>query len=106
MSERVTVIARAVAKPGKEFETRGALLALVAPTLKEKGCINYDLHQDLDDPRIFFFHENWESRALLDEHMQRPHIQAFLARVDELLSEPPEIRVLRRLLAPEEQSRQ
>jgi hypothetical protein len=43
--ELLTVIARMHAKPGKEQELRDALVALVEPTSKEKGYVNYDLHQ-------------------------------------------------------------
>jgi quinol monooxygenase YgiN len=101
MPEQVTVIARVEAKAGKEQEVSSALQSLVRPTLKEQGCINYDLHQDLDDPRLFFFHENWESRELLNQHLASAHVQAFRVRADDLLSQPPEIRVLRKLIPPE-----
>ena len=37
-----------------------------------------------DDPAKFLFHENWTSQAALDAHLQSPHIQALLPRVDEL----------------------
>ncbi|MEI7534331.1 MAG: antibiotic biosynthesis monooxygenase, partial [Verrucomicrobiae bacterium] len=40
----VTVVATFQARPGKETELKNALIGLVAPTRKEAGCINYDLH--------------------------------------------------------------
>ena len=83
----LTVIARMRAKAGKEQELRDALVALVAPTSQEKGCVNYDLHQGVEDPRWFFFYENWDSAEDLDAHLQAPHLVEFAGRLDELIDE-------------------
>lgn len=73
MSQQVTVVARLVAKPGMEARAKEELLKMVEETHKEPGCINYDLHVSFDDPRVFLFHENWETKAHLDKHFQTPH---------------------------------
>jgi len=96
-NETVTVIAQIKARPGQEEKVKDALLALIPPTRQEPGCLNYDLHRADDDPARFLFHENWQSKADLDAHLQKPHLQAFLARADELLAEPPSITLWRRL---------
>jgi len=93
MGDKLTVVARVRAKPGKEEEMKRVLLGLVAPTRAEAGCINYDLHQSQDDAALFLFYENWESRAHLDAHAKSAHIQAFRARAGELLAELVEIRL-------------
>ncbi|HEY9172395.1 MAG TPA: putative quinol monooxygenase [Verrucomicrobiae bacterium] len=87
----LTVIAVLKAKPGMETALRQQLLALIPTTRQEPGCINYDLHQATDQPGHFLFHENWTSKQHLDDHLARPHLQAFLARVPELVAEPPQI---------------
>jgi quinol monooxygenase YgiN len=84
----LTIFAEMYAKPGKEAALREALLGLIAPTKKEAGYVQYDLHVDNDDPTHFLFYENWTSRALLDAHLAAPHLQAFIARQDELLAAP------------------
>lgn len=89
----VTVVATFQARPGKEAELRSALLGLVAPTRKEVGCLNYDLHQSPEDPAKFLFHENWTSKAALDAHLQTPHVQALLPNVDRLCTTFPEIKI-------------
>ena len=94
MSERnITVVATFEARPGKEAELKKALIGLVAPTRKEAGCLNYDLHALPDNPAKFLFHENWTSKAHLDAHLQSAHIQALLPRVDELAVAMPEITI-------------
>jgi quinol monooxygenase YgiN len=83
----LTVIAHMRAAPGKRDELRAALEALVEPTSKEQGCVNYDLHQVIEDPDRFFFYENWESDADLDAHLDAPHLRDFAARISELLDD-------------------
>lgn len=90
-AKSLTVIAQFKAKPGKENLLRQELLSLLAPSRKDAGCLNYDLHQAPDNPVLFLFHENWTSKAHLDQHLQKPHLQAVLARVGQLVAEPPQI---------------
>ncbi len=87
----VTVVAQIKAKPGKEAEVRRELMSLVAPSRRDPGCLNYDLHQAADNPALFMFHENWTSQALLDQHLQKPDLQAVLGRVVQMSAEPPQI---------------
>ena len=89
----IIVVATFQARPGKEGELRAALLGLLAPTRKESGCVNYDLHQSPEEPGKFLFHENWTSKAALDAHLQSPQIKALLPQVDELCVAFPEIKI-------------
>ena len=45
----------------------------------------------VDNPALFLFHENWTSKAHLDRHLQKPELQAVLARLGQLVAEPPQI---------------
>jgi quinol monooxygenase YgiN len=83
----LTVIANMKAKPGKEQELRQALEALIEPTTREDGYVNYDLHQSVDDPGVFYFYENWESEEALDAHLSAPHLERFKGVMDDLLDE-------------------
>src|SRR4051812_27958794 len=94
MSEKiVTVVATFQGRPGKEAELRAALIGLLAPTRKESGCLNYDLHQSPGDAAKFLFHENWASKAALDAHLQSPQIKELIPLVDELCVAFPEIKI-------------
>jgi len=72
----LTIVAKIVANDGHADAVKTALANLIAPTLAENGCLQYDLHQDTTDPHVFLFFENWESRALWQDHMNSPHIKA------------------------------
>jgi quinol monooxygenase YgiN len=87
----VTVFALVKAKPCMEEAVKQELLALVDPTRTEEGCINYDLHQSFEHKGHFRFYENWTSKELLDRHLQSAHVKRFIAKMDQLLTEPPEI---------------
>lgn len=89
--KRVTVVARIKVRIGKEEEAKKELFALVASTRSEPGCINYDLHQALDDPSLFMFHENWKSKEDLDKHMQTEHFKAWTEKAGSLLGGPSDV---------------
>ena len=92
-AKSITVVATFQAKPGKEAELKKALISLIAPTHKEAGCINYDLHISSEDSGKFLFHENWTSKAALDAHLQNAHVQVLLPRLNELAVGMPEIKI-------------
>jgi quinol monooxygenase YgiN len=93
----LTVVAEMVARPGKEEELRRALLALVEPSRRDPGFVQYDLHVSTDEPGRFVFYENWTSREMLDRHLDAPHLKAFLGVADSLLAEAPRIRTYTRI---------
>jgi quinol monooxygenase YgiN len=82
----VTAVAIAKAKPGQEDELGRRMAELVAPTLAEPGCINYDLHRSNSDPGTWMFYENWRTQADLDAHMKSAHFTNFFAKADEVLA--------------------
>ncbi len=94
---RITVVARFTAKRGKESELKAQLLQLVKPSRADEGCIGYDLHQAVENPGVFLFYENWESRELLDRHAASPHVQAFRAGSKPLLAAPPELTLFEKI---------
>jgi quinol monooxygenase YgiN len=97
---KISVVATFNAKAGMEETVREAVLALVAPTRAESGCINYDLHQSIDDPTVFILYENWVSKADLEAHLAMPYLQQFLARADEMLSAPVDIALCEMISEP------
>lgn len=93
----LTVIAKFVAKAGKEEELRKELLERIEPTRAEAGCIFYDLHQDIENPAVMVFLENWKSKEDLEKHLAMPYLQSLLGLVDDMCAEPPEIRLANKI---------
>ena len=97
MSE-IRVIARAVARKGKEDQLRALLQGMLVPTRAEKGCISYQLYES-DAAGRFYFDETWESQAALDKHISTPHFNRLEQAIGELLEGSFEVNILQRILA-------
>ena len=82
----LTILAQITAAPGKEDLVRGELEKLLPATRAEAGCIRYDLHVDNENPGFFLFYETWESRDLWQNHMNAPHLAAYMQATDGALS--------------------
>lgn len=74
---QLTIIAKLKAKSGAEEKLYEECRKLIAPTLAEEGCINYDMHRSIEDRGTFMFYENRASRPLWERHMESPHLKAF-----------------------------
>lgn len=75
----LTVVANVVAKADKAELVKFELEKLIDITRAEEGCVNYDLHQDNENPAHFMFYENWTSRELWQKHMAAEHLKAYMA---------------------------
>ena len=87
MSE-ITLFCPVNAAAGKGAEMKAALIELAEATRKEAGNICYRLHETAN-PDEFLIYEQWRDSAALDEHMQTPHLTAFLADEKKLLAGEP-----------------
>ncbi len=94
-NEKVVLFARLKVKPDKVEEAKSVALAIVADSRNEAGCINYDIHQSIEDETIFFWHETWVNKAALDEHFATPFFGEFFKVVEQVAAEPPQINLTR-----------
>ena len=83
----LTIVANIKARTDKIDLVKSELEKLIDITRAEEGCLNYDLHQDNEDPTHFMFYENWESRELWQTHMNAQHLQDYLAATDGTVEE-------------------
>lgn len=82
---KVTVVAKVTAKSAAIEAVKAELMKMIAPTRQEKGCIEYRLHQDNNDPAVFLFYENWQSAACVEQHMNSPHFKEYVLAVGDLI---------------------
>ena len=82
MNKAISIVARIEAKTDKIELVKSALLKLIEPTRKEEGCLQYDLHKDNENPEVFVFYENWETRSLWETHMNNDHLKAYMKETD------------------------
>ncbi len=84
---KLTIVANIKAKSGKIDRVKAELEKLIPITRAEVGCINYDLHQDNENPAHFLFYENWESRELWQAHMGNQHLKDYMAATEGAVEE-------------------
>ncbi len=84
--EAVTLVVLLRAKDGQQLLVEAEIRALIGPTRKEEGCLQYDLHHSLDQPSLFLLHEVWATRDHHTAHTKTPHFLRWNARKDSLLA--------------------
>lgn len=75
----VTVIASYRAKPGQGDVVAATLVAHVAATRAEPGCLQFDACRAADDPDAFVLYERYSDEAAFDSHRASPHFQRYIA---------------------------
>lgn len=73
--EAVTVFCLMRPRPGKTAQLRTGILALVAPTRAEVGCVSYDVYEAAGGSLILV--ETWRSPAELEAHQRQPAVRKF-----------------------------
>ncbi len=86
-SEKLTIVALIFAEEEKRELVKSELLKLIEPTRAEEGCINYDLHQDHENPNLFLFYENWTTKEHWLAHTKSSHIEAYKKNTEGAIAE-------------------
>jgi len=84
---KLTIVANIKANADKIELVKAELLKLIKITRAEEGCINYDLHQDNENPAHFMFYENWQTRELWQTHMNNQHLADYMAATEGAVAE-------------------
>ena len=83
---KIVVVAKIKIKEQFKDEVYAELLALHKSThALDDGCIQYELHKDLEDSNRFTFIETWESAQLLEAHMATAHFASFAKTIENKL---------------------
>lgn len=75
---KLSLVATITVKKESVENVKTEMIKLITPTRKEYGCIEYNLHQDNNDPAVFIFYETWESPACLKSHMNTEHFKNYV----------------------------
>ena len=84
---KLTIVANIIAKADTIDLVKAELEKLIPITRAEEGCINYDLHQDNENPAHFLFYENWTSEELLRKHLGSAHVCRYRENTASLIEE-------------------
>ncbi len=88
----IKVVARNTVKKEKIEEFIAIAEKLVELTNRnDAGCIHYSVYQDLSDPRILTFIEEWESMDALNEHMAADHFKDLVPKLGAFADGPEDV---------------
>lgn len=81
--KNIVVTAKIEAKSEFKDEVYAELVKLHTATHKnDEGCIQYDLHKDLDNKNSFTFIETWKNKDFLSTHEKKEHFVNFVKNID------------------------
>ncbi|MFI7122071.1 putative quinol monooxygenase [Amycolatopsis sp. NPDC049868] len=78
----------AEAKPGYENTVEKLILDLVEPLRAEPGAIEFHVHRDRTEPRLFVIYEVFRSKKDLEEHITQPYTQEFIQKIQSCVTGP------------------
>jgi len=87
----IKVVAKFIIKKEKVDQVKSITEDLIEQTRKEEGNIIYELYQDLYNPQIFSFIEEWQSKEALEAHMETKHFKKAVPELENISSAEPEI---------------
>ncbi|MCT4672651.1 MAG: antibiotic biosynthesis monooxygenase [Prolixibacteraceae bacterium] len=83
--KNIVLLATIKVEKGRDDLMQEFLRQLVYDSRKEKGCVQYDLHKDLDDPCCFLVYEIWKSQVSLDIHIDSTHFREFKDKTEDIM---------------------
>jgi quinol monooxygenase YgiN len=69
------VCAKWIAKEGEEEAVAKAIAGLVGPSRAEPGIVLYQPHRDPEDPKVFFFYEQYQDADAYQAHVDSDHFK-------------------------------
>ena len=66
------------AKEGKEADIEDVLRIMTPLSRGEAGCLQYQAHRAVADPRLYFLYEVYADEAAIDAHRASAHFQTHV----------------------------
>lgn len=85
----IKVVAKNIIKADKVDEFIAVAKNLVHETVQnDKGCIHYELYQDVSNSQILTIIEEWENKVALEQHMAAKHFIEATALMKNFVEKP------------------
>ena len=83
----IHLVAKVVVEEGKVEAFLELAKELVVASRKEAGCLSYALNKDLFEGNVFYFTEDWQDKAALEEHHHAEHFERLFPQIKEMLTD-------------------
>jgi len=94
----IRVVAKNQVRPEKTQEFMNLCKNLIEETLKEEGCIEYGVYQELENPETLTMLEEWKDESSLDQHINSRHFKEIFPLLSKCLEKETEINIYRKKL--------
>ena len=74
------VVARYVVAEGHESTVTELLRANAQASRAERGCLEFTVHQDVDEPRRILLYERYDDEEAFHAHRRTPHFADIIER--------------------------
>ena len=79
MNEKIEITAFIKSAPGHSEALKKAIVELIEETVKEPGCIEFQVFQNNKDPEEFILWEIFRSQEDMQEHMAKDYTKKYLS---------------------------
>ncbi len=90
----LSLLARFTVQREHEPKVEAAFSVARSPTLKEPGCLAFNLNRDPRNPGQFVVYEQWRTFADFEAHFRTDYVTHLRAELNELLVGEPKFEVL------------
>ncbi|SFH56260.1 Quinol monooxygenase YgiN [Tindallia magadiensis] len=80
----ITIVAKSIVKEGKLETFKALAQEMVEKSRKEKGCITYQLYQDIHNDHVMTFIEEWEDMESVEAHQKTEHFEKNVPKMKAL----------------------
>ena len=96
--EMITIVAKSVVLEGKAEEFKATARELITESQKEAGCLSYDLYQEVNQPNVLTFIEEWIDSEAIEKHNASTHFTQIVPKLAALREGPAEVHLYQKLL--------
>jgi len=87
----ITIVAKSIIKKGKKEDFKVLAEKLIRESRKEKGCISYNLYEDINNSNTLTFIEEWINEEAIKLHNESIHFTSIIPKLIELRKSKREI---------------
>ncbi|MDR3596114.1 putative quinol monooxygenase [Clostridium sp.] len=94
----IKVVAKNFVKKDKVEEVLKLAKELVEETVKENGCISYEMYQDIKENNILTMIETWDNQEALSMHLKSEHFQRIIPIMSTCMEKTAEMNMYNKIL--------
>lgn len=93
----ITIVAKNIIKEGKLEVFKALAEELINETIKEEGCISYNLNKDINNKNILTFIEEWQDIEAIKAHNNSAHFTKLVPELGKLTEKASEVNLYERV---------